>query len=278
MWSKVSQTNRYDVLGLCGFIKSPCDGIPRCGPLCGAVVLCVSCAPSDWRGFVLAFGKKMFCETWKHRDFFSVHALFCMLTSIRIVTSCVVSSHVIVAHIMWIRRRLESQVIVTNSHRLDSFLDSFVLTTHVYFRGWLFRYLVCMMSFVTWILSFRETSSVVILFRFCVKADNSSRHVFIFFFNCDGRDRTWVPLRVWISSLLGNVQRLDHLECNMWSFVSDLTAVLYEITKMRRKSLKAPFVCCTTRFDFCDFQILISWSCRSLSRRCYVTRTFWFFV
>ena len=41
----------------------------------------------------------------------------------------VVSSRVIVAHIMWMRRRLESQVIVTNSHRLDSFLDCYVFTT-----------------------------------------------------------------------------------------------------------------------------------------------------
>ena len=45
-----------------------------------------------------------------------------------VVHSCTsgVSSRVIIAHIMWMRRRLESQVIATNSHRLDSFLDSFV--------------------------------------------------------------------------------------------------------------------------------------------------------
>ena len=30
-------------------------------------------------------------------------------------------SHVIIAHIRWTRRRFDSQVIVTNSHRLDSF-------------------------------------------------------------------------------------------------------------------------------------------------------------
>ena len=52
--------------------------------------------------------------------------------SLILVVHCcasVVSSRVIIAHIMWMRRRLESQVIATNSHRLDSFLDRFVLAT-----------------------------------------------------------------------------------------------------------------------------------------------------
>ena len=227
-------------------------------------------------GFFMLSVIRCFVKGGRTGASFPCMLFLCMLSSIRVVPSCVVTSHVIVAHIMWMRRRLESQVIVTNSHRLDSFLDSLVLTTHVYCREWLFRYLVvCKMSFVNWILSFRETSSVVSLFRFCVKVDDSSRHVFLFFFNCDGRDRTWVPLRVWISSLLGNVQRLDPLECNMWSFVSDLTAVLNEIITMRRWSLKVLVVCRTTRLDVCDFKLLISWSCRSLSSRCYVTRTSW---
>ena len=52
--------------------------------------------------------------------------------SLILVVHCcasVVSSRVIIAHIMWMRRRLESRVIATNSHRLDSFLDRFVLAT-----------------------------------------------------------------------------------------------------------------------------------------------------
>ena len=53
------------------------------------------------------------------------------MSFILVVPCCVsvVSSRVIVEHIMWMRRRLGSQVIVTNSHRLDSFLECFVLTT-----------------------------------------------------------------------------------------------------------------------------------------------------
>ena len=49
---------------------------------------------------------------------------------ILVVQSCasVVSSRVIVAHTMWMHKRLGPQV-VTNSHRLDSFLDSWVFTT-----------------------------------------------------------------------------------------------------------------------------------------------------
>ena len=35
----------------------------------------------------------------------------------------VVSSRVIVAHIMWMRRRLESEAIVTNSHSIDWFFS-----------------------------------------------------------------------------------------------------------------------------------------------------------
>ena len=35
----------------------------------------------------------------------------------------------IIAHIIWMRRRLETQVILTNSDHLDSFLDSFAFTT-----------------------------------------------------------------------------------------------------------------------------------------------------
>ena len=45
---------------------------------------------------------------------------------ILVVHRCTVPSCVIIAHILWMRRRLESPVIVTNSHRLGSFLDSFV--------------------------------------------------------------------------------------------------------------------------------------------------------
>ena len=37
----------------------------------------------------------------------------------------VVSSSVIIAHIMWTRRRFESQVIMTHSHRLESFRRQF---------------------------------------------------------------------------------------------------------------------------------------------------------
>ena len=42
----------------------------------------------------------------------------------------VVSSRAIVTRIMWMRERLGSQVIVTNSHRLDSYIDSFEFLLH----------------------------------------------------------------------------------------------------------------------------------------------------
>ena len=46
---------------------------------------------------------------------------------ILVVHGCVsvVSARVILQHILWIRRRFESQVIVTNSNRLDSFSRHF---------------------------------------------------------------------------------------------------------------------------------------------------------
>ena len=40
-------------------------------------------------------------------------------------STCVVSSRVIIAHMMWTRRLLESQVTVTDSNRLDSFSGQF---------------------------------------------------------------------------------------------------------------------------------------------------------
>ena len=51
----------------------------------------------------------------------------CFLSLILVVHSCVsvVSSRAIIQQNMWIRRRLESHVIVTNSHRLDSFSRHF---------------------------------------------------------------------------------------------------------------------------------------------------------
>ena len=49
------------------------------------------------------------------------------LSSVLVVhcATSVVSSGVIIAHIMWTRRRFESQVIVTHSHRLESFCRQF---------------------------------------------------------------------------------------------------------------------------------------------------------
>ena len=41
----------------------------------------------------------------------------------------VVSSCVIVTRILWMRTHFGSQVIVTNSHRLDSYIDSFCVFT-----------------------------------------------------------------------------------------------------------------------------------------------------
>ena len=39
--------------------------------------------------------------------------------------ACVVSSRLIMAHMMWTRKRVESQVIVTSSHRVESFSRQF---------------------------------------------------------------------------------------------------------------------------------------------------------
>ena len=82
------------------------------------------CARQNQRGIACP-SRALACETCKNRIARGGVSL------ILVVHTCasVISSRVIIAHIMWMRRRLETQVILTKSHHLDSFLDSFAFTT-----------------------------------------------------------------------------------------------------------------------------------------------------
>ena len=102
------------------------------------------------------------------------------------------------------------------------------------------------------------------------------------FRNCDVRGCTWLHVAFWIYSFLERPTASWSSRVNMWPINFELTAVLFQITTVKRMSFIASFVWSKIILHVCDLKLLICYSWRSPSRRSFVTWTsgfsFWTFV